>query len=39
MPAEINAIVCEITVIGMAVMWGAMLIGAGIVEMWRRISR
>lgn len=36
MPAEINAVFCELTVISMSVMWGVMLIGAGIVELWKR---
>ena len=36
MPAEINAVFCELTMIGMGVMWGVMLIGAGIVELWKR---
>ena len=36
MPAEINAIFCEITVIYLGCVWTVMLIGAGIVELWRR---
>lgn len=35
MPAEINGIFCELAVIGMGVMWGVMLIGAGMAELWR----